>query len=330
MKFDLKADSKLQKKKNTTEQLGVLRVGQAENVYTTAVLTKEKLREIYPQVFSGLGKLKNYQLELNIDESVTPVAQPIRRIPFSRREKVEEKVRELEDMNVIEKVDGPTKWMNPLVTVEKPSGDIRVCLDMREANKAIVRERQPIHTVEETVQDMGGMKLFTKLDLNMAFHQVELHPQSRDITTFAAPNGLYRYKCLVFGLNMASEKLNHIIRQVVQDCPGAFNIHDDLIVGGVDGKQHDERVIAVEKKFAECGLTFNFAKLVFKIRKINVMGHTMSDKGLQVTDDKIKAMAAAPEPKNAVEVKRVLGSALFSAKFIPDFATITQYNRCGN
>ena len=257
--------------RKTAEQLGVLRVGLAENVYTTDVLTKEKLREMYPQVFSGLGKLKNYQLELNIDESVTPVAQPIRRIPFSRRQKVEEKLRELEDMDVIEKVDGHAKWMNPLVTVEKPNGDIRVCLDMREANKAIVRERQPIPTVEETIQEMGGIKVFTKLDLNMAFHQLELHPQSRDITTFAAPNGLYRYKRLVFGLNMASEKFNHIIRQVVQDCPGAFNIHDDLIVGGVDDKQHDQRVIAVLKKFAECGLTFNFAKLEYKIRKINFM-----------------------------------------------------------
>ena len=118
-------------------------------------------------------------------------------------------LRELEYMDVIEKVDGPTKWINPLVTAEKPNGDIRVCLDMREANK-------PILTVEETVQEMGGMKVFTKLDLNMAFHKVELHPQSRDITTFAAPNGLYRYKRLVFGLDMASEKFNHIIRQVVQ------------------------------------------------------------------------------------------------------------------
>ena len=93
------------------------------------------------------------------------------------------------------------------------------------------------------------MKVFTKLDLNMALHQVELHPESRDITTFAAPNGLYRYKRLVFGLNMASEKFNHTIRQVVQDCPGAFNVHDDLIVGGVDDDQHDERVLAVVRKY---------------------------------------------------------------------------------
>ena len=130
--------------RKTAEQLGVLRVGLAENVYTTDVLTKEKLREMYPQVFSGLGKLKNYQLELNIDESVKPVAQPIRRIPFSRREKVEEKLRELEDMDVIEKVDSPTTWMNPLVTVEKPNGDIRVCLDMRD--KQSHRKRATTHS----------------------------------------------------------------------------------------------------------------------------------------------------------------------------------------
>ena len=133
------------------------------------------------------------------------------------------------------------------------------------------------------------MKVFTKLDLNMAFHQVELHPESRDVTTFAAPNGLYRYKGFVFGLNMASEKFNHITRQVVQDCPGAFNIHDDLIVGCVDDVLHEERVLAVVRKFAESGLTFNFEKLKFKVRKINFMGHAMSDKGMQVTENKVEA-----------------------------------------
>ena len=75
------------------------------------------------------------------------------------------------------------------------------------------------------------------------------------------------------------------------------------------------------KKFSECGLTFKFAKLEFKIRNINFMGHTMSDKGLQVTDDKIKAMAAAPEPKNAVEVKSILAQRC---------SALQSHNLCGN
>ena len=89
-----------------------------------------------------------------------------------------QKLKELENLDVIKKVNGSTQWVNPLVTVEKTNGDVLVCLDMRETNKAIIREHQPISTVEETVQEMGEMKVLTNLDLNMAFHQVETHPDS--------------------------------------------------------------------------------------------------------------------------------------------------------
>ena len=53
---------------------------------------KASLKARFPQVFQGLGKLKGYQLKLHIDETVRPVAQPVRRIPFSRREKVTQKL----------------------------------------------------------------------------------------------------------------------------------------------------------------------------------------------------------------------------------------------
>ena len=71
-------------------------------------------------MFTGLGKLKNYfQLKLHIDEGVTPIAQAMRRILFSRKLKVINKLEEVEALDVIEKVDGPTSWINRLVAVEK-------------------------------------------------------------------------------------------------------------------------------------------------------------------------------------------------------------------
>ena len=192
---------------------------------------KAALKAKYPQVFTGLGKFKNFQLKLHVDESVTPSAQAMRRIPFSRKQKVVEK---------LEKVNGPTSWINPLVVVEKPNGDVRICLDMRQANRAILREKHPVPTIEETLQEMSGAKVFSKLDLNMAFHQVELASESRDITTFAGPNGLYRYKRLLFGVNMATENFQHIIWQILKDFPGAHNIHDDIRVTGASEDEHDE------------------------------------------------------------------------------------------
>lgn len=91
-------------------------------------------------MFSGVGKLKDYQLKLHINKDVKPVAQPVRRLPFGLREKVDQKLDELLKEDIIEEVpSGPTEWVSPLVVVPKPDGDIRICVDMKKANEAIER-----------------------------------------------------------------------------------------------------------------------------------------------------------------------------------------------
>ena len=134
------------------------------------------------------------------------------------------------------------------------------CLDMRKANQAILREKHPVPTIEETLQEMSGAKIFCKLDLNVAFHQVELTPESRDITTCAGPNGLHCYKRPLFGVNMATEKFQHIIWPILKDCPGAHNIHNDIRVIGASEEEHDERLSQEMKKLEESGLTLNYDK----------------------------------------------------------------------
>lgn len=88
-----------------------------------------------------MGKFKDYKLKLHIDENVTPVQQPIRRLPYHTRKKVSSELERLMKNDCIEKVKGPSTWMNPIVVVPKPNGTVRLCLDMRRANEAIVRER---------------------------------------------------------------------------------------------------------------------------------------------------------------------------------------------
>lgn len=83
--------------KGTAIELGVLRLG-------PEIKAVDDVKGKYPELFKGVGKLKDFQLEIPTDTSVDPVIQPMRRIPFNLREKLEEKINELERMDIIEKV----------------------------------------------------------------------------------------------------------------------------------------------------------------------------------------------------------------------------------
>ena len=70
-------------------------------------------------------------MKLEIDPTITPVAQPSRKIPHSMKSKVNKKLAEMRDEGIIEKVVGATPWLSPLIAIPKKSGDLRVVLDMR-------------------------------------------------------------------------------------------------------------------------------------------------------------------------------------------------------
>lgn len=108
------------------------------------------------------------------------------------QKKVGEKLDELEAMDIIEKVNEPSQWVSPAIIVPKKDGDIRICVDMRQLNVAIQHEKLPIPTVDEILYKMNEAEVFSKLDLKMAFHQIELDPSSRHITTFVTHKGLFK------------------------------------------------------------------------------------------------------------------------------------------
>ena len=231
-----------------------MRIGpfQANNVDTGRL--ESCIREKYKALFTGVGLLKGYELRLHIDESLKPVAQPVRRVPFGLREKVDKKLDQLLKLDIIEEVpDGPSGWISPLVVAAKADGDVRVCVDMRRENEAIIRERHPIPTVEELLHDLNGSTVFSKIDLKWGFHQILLSEGSRHVTTFATHRGLYRCKRLMFGVTSASEKYRQIVRDVLKGCPGVANIANDLIIHGKGVEDHDRCLFAVLDRLSEVG-----------------------------------------------------------------------------
>ena len=106
-------------------------------------------------------------------------------------------------------------------------GMVRLCVDMRKANTAIIRNYYPILTLDEILYEVNGAKIFSKLDLAQGYHQIVLDEKSRDITTFSPPQGLFRYKRLVFGVKNAFEDFQKIVGTNITSL--VFKISDDII-----------------------------------------------------------------------------------------------------
>ena len=166
--------------------------------------------------------------------------------------------------------------------------------------------------------------VFSKLDLRWGFHQVELDERSRNITTFAVADGLFRFKRMMFGISCAPEKYQHVVRQVISDCEGAVNIADDLIIHGTNEADHDRKLFRILDRLQQRGLTLNLPKCWFRRNTVEFYGLQLSARGVEPTAAKVSAVLAAPHPMTASDLRSFLGTVGFSSHFIADFSTTAE------
>lgn len=152
----------------TAFALGVLKIGH------DADLKKANVNAVEPTVVEPkqLGKIKDVVIEIPIKSEVKGVVQPYRRVPAPLEKLVDDRIDDMLRQGIIEKVNGVSKWVSPLVCAPKGTDDIRICVDMRRANQAVERENHPLPTIDDFQPHLCNAKVFSKLDVKQAYHQV--------------------------------------------------------------------------------------------------------------------------------------------------------------
>ena len=149
----------------------------------------EELRFEFEHLFSKeLGTVKGFCHKVKVRASVQPVASKLRQLPLVIREQFSAEIQKLEAQGIIERVDS-SEWVSPIVVARKKDGSIRMCVDLREPNKAVVVDSFPLPQTEELLNSLAGAQRFSKLDLASAYNQLPLSPESRDLTTFILETG---------------------------------------------------------------------------------------------------------------------------------------------
>jgi hypothetical protein len=192
------------------------------------------------------------------------------------------------------------------------------------ANRAIQRERYLMPTDDDMINDLNGSKVYSKLDLNDGYHQLELALESRYITTFCTHIGLRRYIRLNFGILSASEVFQNATQQLLEDIAGAKNLSDDIIIYGKKQEEHDKTLRDVMTKLREKNITLNKNKCEFNKDSLEYYGYIFPGEEISSYPKKIKAIKEADIPKNVSEVRSFLGMVNYCARFTKDLSTIAK------
>lgn len=279
---------------------------------------------LYPQLFSGLGKLGD-EYTIRLREGSKPFAlNTPRRVAVPLMPAVRDELHRMEQLGVISSVEEPTEWCAPMVVVPKSQGRVRICVDLTRLNESVCRERHQMPAVEQTLAQLAGARIFSKLDANSGFWQIPLSEESSKLTTFITPFGRYSFNRLPFGITSAPEHFQRRMSAILAGLEGVVCLVDDVLVYGKDQQQHDERLNAVLQRLAEVGLTLNREKCRFSVKEVDFLGQILSEAGVRSNPDKIAAIAEMKDPTNVSEVRRFLGMANQLGKFTPHLADMTK------
>ena len=156
------------------------------------------LQKRFADVFSplpGRTHLINHRIETTPGVSVR--TRPYR-LPEHKRKLVQAEIKAMLELGVIE--ESHSAWSSPIVLVGKPDGSIRFCVDYRKVNDVSQFDAYPMPRVDELLDRLGTARFFSTLDLTKGYWQIPLSPESKEKTAFSAPDGLYQFRTLPFGL----------------------------------------------------------------------------------------------------------------------------------
>lgn len=143
------------------------------------------------------------------------------------------------------------------------------------------RERHVLPSVEQTLSQLGGGKVFSKLDANSGFYQIELAKESTELTTFITPFGRFCFNRIPFGITSAPEHFQKKISTVLTGLEGTLCMIDDVLVAGATQEEHDQRLYAALKRIQNAGITLNKEKCEFSKDRGTFLGQVISASGVE-------------------------------------------------
>lgn len=269
-------------------------------------------------------------VHLTVRPEVRPTKIRYTNIPLNMKAEADKQLADLLALGVIEEVKdwSSITWISSMIPVIKANGKLRLVVDLRALNKAIVRTIFLMPTINHVVEKLAGSEIFSTIDLSNAFYHIRLDEESKALTTFWSGEQYYRFARLPFGLSSAPDIFQRALQEVVlKDCENQMNYLDDIIIYTKTREHHLNCLAKVNERLDLHNVKRNLEKCVTAERNVTFLGYSVSKDGLAITEEKLKAFQGLRAPESIAEVRSYLGMLTFLERFIVQRAEKTKHMR---
>ena len=179
-------------------------------------------------------------------------------------------------------------WGAPVLFVKKKDGSMRLCIDYRELNRVIIKNKYPLPRIDDLFDQLQGAQVFSKTDLRSGYHQLKIKGKDIPKTAFRTRYGHYEFLVMPFGLTNAPAAFMDLMNKVFHEYLDQFVIVfiDDILIYSKSQEEHEEHFRIVLQILRERKLYAKLKKCEFWLNQVVFLGYVISEDGITVDPNK--------------------------------------------
>ncbi|XP_050889047.1 uncharacterized protein LOC127094231 [Lathyrus oleraceus] len=267
------------------------------------------------------------ELKLPIKDGKKPIKQTPRRFALGILSKIKKEVERLLRCNFI-RTTRYVDWIENIVPVIKKNGSLRICIDFRDLNAATPKDEYPMPVAEMLVDSAAGYEYLNMLDGYSGYNQIFIAEEDVPKTASRCPGAIGTYEWIVipFGLKNAEATYQRAMNSIFHDYIKTFmQVYiDDIVIKSTSDEDHLTHLSQSFERMRKHGLKMNPLKCAFFVQAGDFLGFVVHKKGIEINQNKTKAIMETKAPSTKKELQSLLGKINFLRRFTSNLSGRTQ------
>ncbi|GJV08093.1 putative reverse transcriptase domain-containing protein [Tanacetum coccineum] len=257
--------------------------------------------EVFPENLPGLPPVRQVEFQIDLMPGAAPVARAPYRLAPSEMQELSDQLQELADRGFIQPSTSP--WGDPVLFVKKKDRSFKMCIDYREMNKLIVKNRYPLPRIDDLFDQLQGSSTYSKIDLRSGYHQLRAKDEDIPKTAFRTRYEHYEFQVMPFGLTNAPTVFMDLMNRIFKPYLNKFVIVfiDDILIYSRNKEEHTDHLRIILELLKKEKLYAKFSKCDLWISIVQFLGHVIDSQGIHVGPAKIEAVKNWASPTTLTE-----------------------------